>query len=319
MQHVENIQLSEEFLALLAKYLTMETSPEENQLVEEWLKQKPANANVLLNINELINYTGGEKIQSDTGIAWKRLQKSIDLQTKPVVVRGRFGKQIIWRVAAGLLILLTAAVLYKFMSGDNDALYYKGIAAVQLKDGTKVQLQKDAVLLLDHDFNSKNRMVTLTGDGSFEVAKDTSNPFTIQLNNRVLTVLGTSFSITQHVADNYFNVKVTEGVVKVKDSLSNNTYKLIAGQELLLSNTEKKVHIVKPFEKLKFNDAAFINILQTMENVYKIKIKNTVPELSQVAYTIDLSAEPLEKALETIGTLTGVAIEKESESVYRIK
>ena len=54
MQHVENIQLSEEFLALLAKYLTMETSPEENQLVEEWLKQKPANANVLLNINELI-------------------------------------------------------------------------------------------------------------------------------------------------------------------------------------------------------------------------------------------------------------------------
>jgi transmembrane sensor len=320
MQHTENIELSEDFMALLAKYLKMETEPIENQLVEEWLMQNPDNATVLLHINQLISGTVQNDIKIDTNAAWRKFEKQIDINAKPkAIVKSIFATKKIWRVAAGIIIILAAAILYTYIDSSSSVSYYKGVASIKLKDGTKVELQQNAALTLGNKYNNSNREVTLIGNGSFDVAKDSTKPFIIHLDNRLLTVLGTAFSITQNVADNYFNVKVTEGVVKVKDSLSADTYKLIAGQELLLSNTSKEIKIVNAFEQLKFSDVAFIDILNTMEKVYRIKFVNNTPELNQVAYTIDLSSEPLDKALQILATLAGITIEKKSDSIYTIK
>jgi ferric-dicitrate binding protein FerR (iron transport regulator) len=320
MQYIENIHLSEDFLAILARYLKMETSADENQLVEEWLLQSPDNATVLLNINQLLSGSAQNDIKIDLDKAWEKIEAGIGTNSKSKVVAGRrFFNQKIWKVAASIIIILTAAILYKYIDNGSSVNYYKGFASIQLKDGTKVELQQNAELILQNKYNKNNREVTLIGNGSFDVSKDSTKPFIIHLDNRILTVLGTAFSITQNVTNNYFNVKVTDGVVKVKDSSSNNIYKLIAGQELLLSNTSKEVKIAKPFEALKFNDVAFANILHTMEKVYKIKFVNNISDLDQVAYTIDLSSEPLEKALQTLSTLAGITIERKSDSIYTIK
>ena len=210
---------------------------------------------------------------------------------------------------------LEATMLYL----NNDTTHYKGAVAVQLKDGTKVQLEKNAELILKDDFNDKNRTVALIGDGSFNVAKDSTKPFIIQLNKRTLTVVGTAFEITQKENDNYFHVKVTEGVVKVKDSLNNNLYKLIAGQELLLSNKEDEVKVFQSFAKLNFKNVSINKILSELEKAYKIKFNGKEKLSNKELYTIDLSNEKLENALKTLSTLTNIKIDKTGESDYSIK
>lgn len=320
MQHIESIYLSEDLLALLAKYLAMETSADENQEVEEWLKQKPGNASVLFNISRIISGSGKNELEFNTNDAWKKLEQRINIKAESKVVRLNYsGKQKIWWAAACAIIILAAAILYKFIYSDNDIKNYKGLAAFQLKDGTKVKLQKDAELLVANNYNDESRIVQLRGNGFFEIAKDSAKPFIINMNDRKLTVLGTAFSIIQEPSNNYFNVKVTEGVVKIDDSLNNKVYKLIAGQELSLSGTDKKIEVFSAFEKLKFENAGFSDILNTIEKVYRIKFVNELPAQNKASYTIDLSSEPLDKALETISTLTGITIEHINDSTYRIR
>ncbi len=86
---------------------------------------------------------------------------------------------------------------------------------IELNDGSVITLGKNSRLSYPTHFAADRRIVVLTGEAFFDVAKDPSRPFYIYSNELVTKVLGTSFRIRAHESDNQVMVQVKTGRVSV--------------------------------------------------------------------------------------------------------
>jgi transmembrane sensor len=87
---------------------------------------------------------------------------------------------------------------------------------LQLADGTTVFLNAESSLRFPVAFEGKERRVILEGEGYFEVAKDASRPFVVELKSgREITVLGTRFDVRAYVDEPVESATLLEGSVRV--------------------------------------------------------------------------------------------------------
>lgn len=73
-----------------------------------------------------------------------------------------------------------------------------GEYALTLSDGTRVWLNSDTEIRYPVAFSGKQRVVFLTGEAYFEVAKDSARPFRVVVNDMEVKVYGTSFNVNTH-------------------------------------------------------------------------------------------------------------------------
>lgn len=108
-----------------------------------------------------------------------------------------------------------------------------------LPDGSKVWLNASSSLRYPAFFKGKERVVELTGEGYFEVAKVSSPkaggqegamPFMVHVNNMKVEVLGTHFNIMSYDNEKTINTTLLEGAVK----LSSTTFNKIPEQGIKL-------------------------------------------------------------------------------------
>ncbi|PZP49832.1 MAG: hypothetical protein DI598_06970 [Pseudopedobacter saltans] len=89
----------------------------------------------------------------------------------------------------------------------------KGTYAVVLQDGTRVWLNAGSSLSYPSRFTGPERVVELTGEGFFAVAKDTKHPFRVHCQGTVTEAIGTAFNVEgYHEA---VTTTLVEGRVKV--------------------------------------------------------------------------------------------------------
>ena len=87
-----------------------------------------------------------------------------------------------------------------------------------LSDGSTLLLNTNSRVTVDFSDDVRN-IVLLKGEAHFEVAHDTTRPFTVTAGNNTVTAVGTAFNM-QYVDDNAFELVVTDGKVLVKDRFS---------------------------------------------------------------------------------------------------
>ncbi|MDO6567131.1 FecR domain-containing protein [Alteromonas sp. 1_MG-2023] len=87
-----------------------------------------------------------------------------------------------------------------------------------LSDGSTLLLNTNSRVTVDFSDKVRN-IVLLKGEAHFEVAHDTTRPFTVTAGNNTVTAVGTAFNM-QYVDDNAFELVVTDGKVLVKDRFS---------------------------------------------------------------------------------------------------
>jgi transmembrane sensor len=88
---------------------------------------------------------------------------------------------------------------------------------VSLSDGSKVWLNALSTLKFPAVFNGKERVVELTGEAYFEVAKNKNMPFKVSLaNSTSIEVLGTHFNIMAYADEKNINATLLEGSISVK-------------------------------------------------------------------------------------------------------
>lgn len=123
-------------------------------------------------------------------------------------------------VAAGVsVVIATGLIAYSYLfdnsaSSDHDVDRYVTRVGEQkqivLEDGSLINLNTSSEVLVcytDHE-----RKVTLTrGEAFFDVVKKQARPFSVDLGNRAVTVLGTEFNIEKGL--DTFSLAVIEGVV----------------------------------------------------------------------------------------------------------
>jgi ferric-dicitrate binding protein FerR (iron transport regulator) len=90
-----------------------------------------------------------------------------------------------------------------------------GFYRLTLPDGTRVWLNSESELHYPVPFTTDERVVTLRGEGYFEVARDVTRVFRVRLENAIVTVPSTSFNINAYGDDGRIYTTLVEGTLSV--------------------------------------------------------------------------------------------------------
>ena len=114
-----------------------------------------------------------------------------------------------------------------------------------LADGSKVWLNSASSIRFPVSFNGNERRVEVSGEAYFEVAKNPSMPFKVDVNGKnEIEVLGTHFNINSYTDEGSIKTTLLEGSVKVT-SLKTHESKLITPGQQAQLNKEGQITISK--------------------------------------------------------------------------
>nr|WP_294877487.1 FecR family protein [uncultured Pedobacter sp.] len=134
---------------------------------------------------------------------------------------------------------------------------------INLPDGTRVWLNAASLLRYPTKFTGTSRIVELTGEGYFEVAKLPGKiPFIVKSEGQEVEVLGTHFNINSYKDEGSIKTTLLEGSVRVIRSKSNNTpdnnVLLKPGEQSELGNQKINVKEVNTESILAWKDGDFV-------------------------------------------------------------
>lgn len=142
----------------------------------------------------------------------------------------RFTLKRYWmQIAASLLLLIAGSltVLTFMQRNEINALAEQNVvirsgdygkSLVTLPDGTIVHLNAKSSLTYSQDFGRNDRKVALSGEGFFEVKKDTEKKFTVGTGYMDIAVLGTKFNVYAYETKDIVEMSLVEGSVDVTTS-----------------------------------------------------------------------------------------------------
>lgn len=201
----------------------------------------------------------------------------------------------IWKYAAAILIVCSAAFgWYSYHENSEDseqpAKMLTRITApgeklkITLPDSTIVYLSGATRLTWPTRFvQGQQRHVHLSGEGFFDVKRDTLSPFIVSSGNMQTQVLGTSFNISAYPADQVFSVGVKTGKVKVsaqnKQGLKELSL-LSPGMKLIYNNHSNQYTINTEYpddmnswttNRFVFREVNLGTMLSRLEKYYRVK------------------------------------------------
>lgn len=124
-----------------------------------------------------------------------------------------------WLAMAASLLLAVVVAVQPFFVPDQTAVeglrYITRIGeqkTVDLPDGSSLTLNTGTELLVKQN-DRERRVILKRGEAFFDIVQDSQRPFTVELGEQAVTVLGTQFDI--HKRSQQFTVAVVEGVVAI--------------------------------------------------------------------------------------------------------
>jgi transmembrane sensor len=181
--------------------------------------------------------------------------------------------QIIYRKAEGTITGIPVT--------NNVSTPIGGLWQIALPDGTKVWLNSASSLTYPTTFRDlKKRVVQLTGEAYFEVAKDKAHPFIVKTASQSVEVLGTHFNVNSYRDEP--SVKTTLAVGRVKVSNNNGqTMLLIPGQQAILTTNNTLTVIEANVEqalawkngRFRFKDEDIQSIMRQLSRWYDIEVQ----------------------------------------------
>jgi ferric-dicitrate binding protein FerR (iron transport regulator) len=149
---------------------------------------------------------------------------------------------------------------------------------VLLSDGTRVWLNTASQLKYPVSFGTGQRVVELTGEGYFEVAKNAAQPFIVKVNNAAIQVLGTHFNVSAYPDEQATATTVLEGAVRV--STGSQQVVLKPGQMAEVKEAGIRLEQGVDVDKITawqkgffyFNNDKLSDIMRTLERWYDVKV-----------------------------------------------
>nr|WKN35680.1 DUF4974 domain-containing protein [Tunicatimonas sp. TK19036] len=287
------------YLNLINKKLSAEISEEEELVLQKWLDSSPRNQRLFRELSEAWHSAYKPSVQGQDE-TFEKLSARLALDQKPPasVVKSQAGRFWLhgWKVAASLLLLLGAAIVFFVYSEDAayvapsetivEATVTKSNprgqkSIITLPDGSEVRLNAESHLEYNKDF-SKNRQIKLVGEAFFNVVRDTLHPFTVTAGEVEVRVLGTSFNVQAFPFEEDLTVAVASGAVRVekKNQGHENQTSQLHPQEMVKVNRKTGSFEKGTFETdelmawkdgiLVFQQASFEQIVHKLERWYGV-------------------------------------------------
>jgi transmembrane sensor len=239
---------SDEFNALIDRYLAGRASPEETQLIDQFFNSQERR-------QTLPHYKLSDEM-------WSAIEPSIrrkhvpaaDVRANDWTVKRSSVRRILMPVLVCLMVVMIG-YLHSVLSSDPSVHWVTSETTpgqkslITLADGSLVFLNSATSITYPATFDAGKREIRLTGEAFFQIARDVERPFVVRTGNVITTVLGTSFNIEAFEGQPKI-VSVATGKVQVE--LKENS-----------ADTSLKPLVLKPNEEAIYRPGAGINMRST--------------------------------------------------------
>ncbi|MEQ3218665.1 FecR family protein [Butyricimonas virosa] len=137
---------------------------------------------------------------------------------------------------------------------------------IVLADGSQVWINSQSVLEFPACFVGKERRVRLQGEAYFEVSKNVERPFIVDMGNKEIRVLGTSFNVNDY--DGKFVTTLVSGKVQV--FVNDKDYVLTSSMQVRVEGDDVFVEEVDVREFTAWKDGLFVFKKQKLREVMDI-------------------------------------------------
>lgn len=290
---------------LIEKFYSNDCSPEEREEIILYFKENLEELNNYFSEEEWNHFITEDQLAPEIS---KRIYKGVRQQTREKTKVINLFKKL--AVAASVLLILGIGWLYFSKEVSQPLLADKNVSLkiadtlntgdsvmiLKLPDNTLVELEPGSELKYPLSFEDNKREVVLKGKAMFNVARDTTKPFTVFSSEIATTVLGTRFLVTAPGKSDSIKVRLFEGkvVIRLVDSLSSTLaedYYLLPGEEFKLDRKSMTAGVVQfnksspgikkavsPAPTLKtnnwymFNNQNLPEVLDQLAIIYQVKI-----------------------------------------------
>ncbi len=188
------------------------------------------------------------------------------------VAKGQLAKE------AGVVITKTenGQLIYHIEGNDSEVGHLNTLTTakgetyqVHLPDGSLVFLNAASSLTYNTSLvENGKRMVKLSGEGYFEIAKDKAHPFIVKTDKEEVEVLGTHFNINSYVDDEVTKTTLLEGSVKL--SAFDLTRTLKPGQQARLVAGKIRIEEVDTDVAVAWKNNEFVVESERIETIMKM-------------------------------------------------
>lgn len=196
-----------------------------------------------------------------------------------------------------------------------------------LPDHTEVWLNSDSKLEFPINLNhQEQRKVKLTGQGYFKVAHDEQHPFFVETGSFSVQALGTSFDVSNYLADKQISSTLEEGAIAILGTHGTEIARLHPGQKAILDKTTNKMEVsnVKTMlttswkdGKLIFRNTSLFEVTNQLERWFNCKIHvDSMLMKSELLYNATIQDETLGEVLKMIEVSTSIKTRIEKREVY---
>ncbi|WP_461789730.1 FecR family protein [Pedobacter sp.] len=166
-------------------------------------------------------------------------------------------------------------LIYQVIETQNSALTFNTLTTtrgeqteVLLPDGTLVFLNSQSSLNFPTNFKgAKERKVTLTGEGYFEVTKNKLQPFIVASNQQLVKVLGTTFNINAYTDEPHTATTLLEGSVNITNTNNQRSATLSPGQQATLSTDQLEIKTVETDDVVAWKNGYFMFNNETLSTI----------------------------------------------------
>lgn len=193
-------------------------------------------------------------------------------------------------------------------------------ARITLQDGTVVWLNAQSTLVYPSHFYGKERVVSLVGEGFFNVFKDKEKPFIVTTQDTKIQVLGTKFNVYSYPDAQQIKTSLIEGSVQVfyKGShvmLRPNEESIIQNGKLVVGNIKNPDALLWLNGIYSFNNERLADIVRKLELYYDVVINIVNPKLEDICYTCKFrQRDGIEQILYTIQKIHHFKIEIDKDN-----
>lgn len=258
---------------------------------------------------------------------------------------------IILFVAIGLNIKL-----YTANKNSDEGLLFTTIVGkgqkseVILPDGTKVWLNSESELTYPVNFGKKNRIVSLVGEGYFNVAHDSKHQFLVNISDIKIKVYGTEFNVKCYKSEGVVEATLVKGSLSIqqqggdeiflKPSQKFICHKEGAGSDNISKNGEleklsnKSSNLKRPNDihllthvdtypitawkehKLVFEDEAFADLAVKIERWYDVRVVIESEKIKRYRYRGSFENETIEQAIQALTLATPFSYTLDKRVIY---
>ena len=318
---------------LIVRYLARETTAEEAERVEQWLKDNPQNQKTMKEWESAWKAGYDAKISFDEERGLQMLNAKLDgPHIRTTNNKSAYApKTFYWlRLAAAVAILFGAAFLmYRYQdqimpAGEVSVIEkinpYGMKSTFRLSDGSLVKLNAGSQLRFPKRFSDTGRTVYLTGEAYFEVMRDESKPFKVISENLTTEVLGTSFAVRAFPEADEAQVVVATGKVQVSSGAEGASPVVLRplekvvyhkqGATMTKSNAEAGRELAWKDDILLFEETPLGEVSRMLEQWYGIEVRLDNTELENCTFTGRFESESLNHVLEAVRYSVDIAIER---------